>query len=269
MATSGDSETTIPLVETGGDGVVVAWADPAILNPDPMANKYFQFFENKAYDADRHLFDTLQAEAFNHQGNPCMYYKISYDTTYDPLFGVDDTRRIERRFPCKAVFELQKETENYGPFAIEGLDTFPMYVSKRHFEAASQYVTSGVKNYPPMTENDPKRNVYEAVVPVVGDIIRAEFNNRYYEIKDVGEEEEMFLQGKHSWTFIVEEMSDKRLLLNPDTSGAMGDIQDFQNIPDVFDSKPQVDIEKDDVLYDSSAAGDPDTNQDPLGGWFN
>jgi len=263
---SGGTNQSLPQTEMEVEGVIPNWADPAIKNADAMPNQYFQFFDNKRYDADRHLYDALQTEAINQKGNPMMYYRISYDVNYDPLFGVDDIRRIERRFPIKAAFELPKQLENYGGFGLEGLDNFPMYVSKRHFAAASKYPTSGVALYPPeLTAN---RTGNQSIEPRVGDLIKSEFNGIYYEVVDSGEEEEMFLEGKHTWTLTVQKMKDKKILLSAATSAAMDEISEVNDTPDTFDAKPYVDLETSAVLYDSSATGEESSNQDSLGGWF-
>ena len=79
------------------------------------------------------LYKDLNMESINIHGTPMMYYAVSYDTAYDHLFGEDDDRRVARKFLIKARFELPKELEQYAKFGIEGLDNFPMFVSKKHF----------------------------------------------------------------------------------------------------------------------------------------
>jgi len=262
---SGSGQPTSPFIESDSEGTVANWTTSRISTIDPMPNQYFQFFQNKRYDADRGLYDVLLSEANNIHGNPMMYYRVTYDVNYDPLFGEDDVRRIERRFPVKAVFELPKQLELYAKFGIEGLDNFPMYVSKNHFAEASKYPTSGVALYPPAQQS--QRNVYGALTPKVGDIIRCEFNGVYYEIIDVGEEDEMFLQGKHSWTFTVRTMLDQKLSLSADTSAAMTEITGVNDVDDYLDQSDYITNKKDDVLY-TSGSSEESSNQPGLGGWF-
>ena len=131
-------------------------------------------------------------EAWNQHGTPIVYYVISYDTTYDPLFGEDNNRRVVRSFPVMVYYELPKEDRQWNVAAMEILDNFHIYISKRHFIAASKLDSNMEQTYPPYT-------------PKVGDVIKSRYNNFFYEITHVSEEEEMFLQRKHSWDIVVKQ----------------------------------------------------------------
>jgi hypothetical protein len=239
-------------------------------NPLPsksyMPNEFFQFHQNPRYDADRHLYSDLMAEGFNIYGTPMMYYAITYDTTYDPLFGEDSLRRISRKFPIKAMYELPPEEELYQKFGIEGLDNFEMHVSKKHFGEASKYDTSGVELFPSQY-NQGKENAYSEYTPKAGDILRAEYNNTYYEIVEVHEEEQMFLQGKHAWKFRVRVFRDEKFTYTSATSAAMTEISAVNDVDDILKANEYVDTVSADVLYEPEST-EESSQQDDLGGWF-
>jgi len=266
MATSGTGTPSIPPVEAGGLGVIPDYTPSGLKGANAMPNQFFNFHLNKRYDADRNLYDNLLTEAFNIHGNPMMYYRVAFDTSADKLYGEDDIREIERRFPIMAVFELPKEENMYGKYGLEELDNFEMHISKKHFSVASRYDTSGVSLFPVTNPVDVSAT-YPAIEPKVGDIIRAEYNNTYYELIEVKEEEEMFLQKKHSWKFIVRIMPDQNLSFSPITSGAMSEITSAMDQPDILDDSEHIDVIKDDVLYTSSVGEETD-NQDPIGDDF-
>ena len=229
-----------------------------------MHNEWFHFHQNASYNNDRCLYQTLLSEGNNIYGTPMMYYVVSYDTTYDPLFGEDDDRRVARKFPIKAVYQLPKELEKYAEVGIEGLDMFPMYVSKKHFVEASRYDTSGVTLYPHVSGD--ATMMYESYTPKAGDIIRAEYTNLYYEILDIGEEEEVFLQEKHSWIFTVRRFRDEHLTLSGTTSAALSGIGELLGKDDIMDHNDYISAAEPDVTYDPSDT-EEDSNQDDLDGW--
>jgi len=264
--TSGIGTPETPATEGFGVGTVPNYTPEGLAGATSMPNQYFNFFQNKRYDADRNLYENLLTEGFNIQGNPCMYYVVNYDTSADQLFGEDDLRPIERRFPIMAFFELPKEENLYGKFGLEELDNFEMHVSKKHFQTASQYETSGVSLFP-VTPPADVSGVYPIVEPKQGDLLRAEYNNTYYEILEVKQEEEMFLQVKHAWRFIVRIMSDQNLTFSSATSGAMSQITSAMDQPDIMDDSSHIDDIKDNVLY-TSGVGEESNMQDPIGDDF-
>lgn len=236
-------------------------------NISPMPNSYFHFLENTDYDSDKDLYRNLQAEAFNIYGTPLMYYVVSYNTSYDLLFGEDNNRRIARKFPISARFELPKEEDAYAKFGLENLDNFEMHVNQKHFTTASKYNTSGVGLYPPETATS-AISAYTSVEPKVGDMLKSEYNDVFYEILTVHEEEEMFLQTKHAWKFIVRVFRDSNISLSADTSASMDSISAVNNIDDILEVNDYITSASEAVLY-TSATGEASIQQSDIdSGWF-
>jgi hypothetical protein len=176
-----------------------------------------------------------QAEAFNLNGMPCTYHVITFDTQYDPLFGEDNNKRVERAFPvmlyCPETPENNRIWTVFGP---EGVNDLIFYVNKEHFEETSQcgmptdypdgssdhamYPTDWTRNHQPaMQQSGTKISAgtmdadrfsdtfdigrpLKSYIPKVGDVFVLEYDQKsVYEVKRVREEEEMFLQHKHCW----------------------------------------------------------------------
>lgn len=263
---TGNPTTPVPTVQSEA-----SIANYAPLNPDGsksyMPNDFFQFHQNKRYDADRNLYSDLLAEGFNMYGTPMMYYVVTYDTDYDVLFGEDNNKRIYRKFPVKAMYELPLEEDMYQQFGLEGLDNFEIHISKKHFIQASQYDTSGVALYPKQF-NQGKTSAYDVYVPQEGDILRAEYNNTYYEVMYVHDEEQQFLQGKHAWKLRVRVFRDEHLSFTSATSGAMTDISAVSNIDDTTEINDYITSAFDDIKYTSGIGEATDnTNENDIG-WF-
>ena len=249
------------------NGLTITEATIGYEDISPMPNSYFHFHANPDYNADKDLYKNLQAEAFNIYGTPMVYYVVSYDTSYDRLFGEDNDRRIARKFPIHAVFDLPKEEDAFEKFGLENLDNFEMHVNKKHFEYASKYNTSGVALYPPETATS-AISAYGSVSPKVGDMMKADYSDVFYEIVSVHQEEEMFLQDKHSFKFQVRVFRDDTLNLSATTSAAMTEISAVSNIDDILEINDYITSAKDDILYTCASGEATDKQSDIDNGWF-
>ena len=281
---TGTGALTLPSIEVSGTGIAIEFitgtgaltlpkitvrgrmvATPVCPFADVshMPNDFFHFHDNSSYDNDRMLYKDLNMEGLNIYGTPLTYYVVSYDTTYDPLFGEDDDRRIARKFPIKAQFQIPPELELYAGQGIEGLDNFTMFVSKKHFEHFSQYDNDSTM-FPVAWPED--TSAYSAYTPKAGDILKSEYNNLFYEVLDIGEEEEMFLQKKHTWIFTVRPFRDEHLSLSASTSATMTEISAHLGADDIMDHNDYITSAEEDVLYDPSAT-ETSSSQDDLDGW--
>ena len=209
---------------------------------------------NDQYFSERRLFDLLITEAYNKHGVSMIYYPISFDVNYDKLYGEDLDRKIIRKFNLMVFYTLPRVEKLWSKFGIEGMDNFSMFCSKKHFQVASQY------DY---TQTSASFGVY---VPKIGDIIRALYNNYYYEIVDIKEESGQYLQSpQHMWEFLVKPYRDTRLSLSATTSATMtgaGDIGNYINrTPDIFDIKTDVVDKNANIDYQPEPCEVEDKNQ--------
>jgi len=222
-------------------------------------NEYFNM--QPKYVADKLLYDSFITEAYNKFGVPMVYYSVDYDVDYDKLWGEDMDRLVERKFHAMAYYELQEEIELFTKFGIEGIDNFHIYISKKHFEVASTYSIDSDN----ITGNTSGVSAYDPIEPKRGDIMMSIYNNRWYEIVNVQQEQEQFLQHKHSWDLIVKIRRDEHMTVSDALSGDSAITATTDMSPDIYDISATIDKEKEDILYEPLPG--EKSKQDPFNGW--
>lgn len=247
-----NSNGTIPdLVDIGLRG----WFESDIAKEDyreysAMPNDYFQE-EDSAYDRESDLFNLLYTEAINMNGVPMIYYVNTFKTSYDKIFGEDNTRSVLRNFNIKAYFSLPNEDEMWSRFNIEGIDNFHIEITMRHFETASQYNPQGTAI------------IYPSYTPKEGDFLKAKYNEYFYEIVTVKKQVAQFLKRQHVWDLIVRPMRDEKLSVSA-TIPSDDYVRAINDIEDIFNVSAAVENEMPDKLYDSAG----ESSVDPLfGSW--
>jgi hypothetical protein len=232
---------------------------------------YFQHLTSPCYDYEKKMMSNFATEAWNQQGVKLIYYKTDYNIDYDKIYGEDRDRHIERYFPLQGYFILPVEDELVSLFGIEIKDVYKIYVTKQHFEAASQQSNASCD-----------RTAYDPFDPQVGDLIKGKWNNTYYEIIETKDSEGVMLGTKIVWTIFVKIYRDNHLTTNTFTPPIKSvvdiqkDIESVTDLPiDILEVNEDINIEKVDILFNTSAAGeeplspdpDPPVNDDPFGDW--
>jgi hypothetical protein len=225
----------------------------------PMPNKWLRK-GTSAYNNERELYEVLQMETYNNKGVQMYYYPVSISA--DKLFQEDNLRVAQRRFDFMSYYELPAEIRQTGIMGITYTETFPIYTSIMHFNNVSRRDVSGT--YRPETYTFP-------VIPKIGDVVYAKYNQTLYVITNVKTEIDMFLQGKHTYTFILEMFKDKNYLFSEEVANIPND--PFYNVgrgttsADIFDIRNAVNIEKQNILYTPSNT--ECAPKDPFNDWFN
>jgi hypothetical protein len=148
--------------------------------------------ENDCYKAEAALLSELSSEAYNMFGFEVQYYLKNIDTKKDRLYGEDPLANVERRFLLKMYTEsiptMQRQYELQGMIFPE---IITCQCTVQHFYEASQL------SYPDM------KDIYEAEVPKIGDIVYIEYSDTYYEVVNVKEfaEQTTFLSTPITYTF--------------------------------------------------------------------
>ncbi|MFA5484963.1 MAG: hypothetical protein WC260_01815 [Candidatus Pacearchaeota archaeon] len=206
--------------------------------------EFFNYRDN--YDNEKLLFDLWSTEAYNQRGVCTQYYVASYNKKYNRIWGEDGNRRFIRFFECMVFYNLPLEDKMWTKFGIEGTDNITMWSTKRHFKEASMY-------------ND---NEY---IPQIGDVIRSNHDNNYFEITEVGEQVALFLQSKqHVWEFLVKPFKDEHIKLSNETIDSP--IKNFTDKnKDIFDISSVVDSKKENIIYKPKPGEKPTNN--PFGNW--
>jgi hypothetical protein len=164
----------------------------SVQGKDWTAPRYFDSMENDCYKAEAALLSELSSEAYNMFGFEVQYYLKNIDTKKDRLYGEDPLANVERRFLLKmytdSIPSMQKQYELQGMIYSE---IITCQCTVQHFYEASQL------SYPDM------KNIYEAEVPKIGDIVYIEYSDTYYEVINVKEyaEQITFLSTPITYTF--------------------------------------------------------------------
>lgn len=200
----------------GTSGTFTTCEEPGLGFFDPLSD---------CYSGEDAIYQSLVEEAYNTAPIPATFYVISYDTSHDEIIGEDPTVEIVRKFDFNGYNEELPREElmfSTGFGGIQGLDKFPLYVSKKHFRTQSMKDYMGV----------PMR--YPEYIPRGGEYVLLKFNNKYYELTQVKDVDEMNLQRKNTWTFMMKVYEDDHAVFNPMTSASMeNDIMKVVDMDDI------------------------------------
>lgn len=210
-------------------------------------NSYFDVSSDK-YNNDKALIGVILNEYYNKFGVCMEYYQTSYDTNYDRVWGEDNDRNYIRKFDVNGYFNLPKEDKIWSQFGIEGTDEVTVWISKRHFVGAS---------IDPQTMKPCDR-------PQIGDVIKSDYSNYFYEITEVAEDTGQYFQSNQFiWELSIRPMKDEFITTSPSLSAS--DISLVTSLDDMFNIDNTVDVEKEEIIYDPKPNEKP--NADPFGNW--
>jgi len=229
-----------------------------------MAHNFYDQFDDmpngfitkntSEYDNERMLLDIITTEAYNKKGVESDFYIVSTDLQYDPIWGEDNDRRYVRKFKFFTYYTLPTEEKLWSNFGIEGLDNFSMFVTKRHFDAASK------------KELNFGQDSFESYIPHIGDIIMTKYNKYIYEIVEVKEETSWLQSKQHIWEFIVKPYTDEHINTDAiDNLDSEDVVSENTNIEDRLDITEPVNDERDGHLYERESEND--APNDPFGDW--
>jgi hypothetical protein len=216
---------------------------------DPMPNQYFNY-NGSCYNNEKKLYDQTTSEALDMNGVKCDYYVVDHSEDNEKLWGEDNDKHIIQQYKLKVYFETPPEVRQYTQFGIEDVDSFQMYCTKMMFNKyASGYV------------------------PKFGDFIRPHYNGVLYEITDVIDTDEQFLNTQHNWKFTVKVWENNMLTTTPAISAEQSETYDEQDITpikvyttsgsDTLKQNDLIEEEKTNVLYND--IDNPTYN--PYGDW--
>lgn len=229
-------------------------------NNTNMPNGWITKCPTSIYGNERKLISKMISEVYKQHGVCMEYYITTYDVTYDRIFGEDNDRRFVRKFDFMAYYNLPREDRLFSKFGIEGLDSFSMFVSKLSFGGMSTFGNSKVRG-------NKGKGTYSSVIPKIGDLVHSRFNNYFFEIVEVKEEQGMFLLSKsHIWEFIVRPFKDTYISLSATTSASMSEISPYTDKKtDIYNVKSTVDTKKVNVVYVPKAT--EEAGKDPFNSW--
>lgn len=206
-------------------------------------NSYFRF--QKEYTNEKNLYEQVMTEAFNKHGVACEYYVVTFDTSADPIFGEDSSRRYVRKFDMMGMFELPERTRTWNQFGIEINDIYNVQVSKRHFEKASTYNPSVNNKCSTNFSSWGTSGTYSSVKPLIGDLIKNKYDGLFYEIIQVEDNQDEFLQRSHEWDITVRIFKDNHISTENVTSRNGADLLGvMDNKSDIMDTSSFIETKK-------------------------
>ncbi len=229
-----------PVFIDGAGNKIPDWKDSVSID-NPFWDK-----DSECKEKESLLYDNLITDMFNKAGVPGEFYEVDYSLNNEKVFGEDNDRLITRKYNFQYFTEqLPQDDKLWSKWGIEGMDNFHIYVSKQHFKQASQLNMNG-------------NIVSRPTTPKPGDILLSTHNNVFYEIIEVKDKVEMFLQRSHSWDITIQPNVNKKYNVS---LNLMGDpINDHVNQEDQLKQNDLIDNKKTETLYD-----DINNNNDPYG----
>lgn len=129
------------------------------------------------------LYESVVSEYTDISGFPVYYYRAI--SNMDPLYGEDSNQDFTGPIETKLVYEPTEEPNIIDMFGIKSDDTLQYtLIPKANF---SRDVASGD----------------DTITPMPGDVIKTLWNNRNYEIVDIGSEQNIFMGKRLIWEFIL------------------------------------------------------------------
>lgn len=133
-------------------------------------------------NVEHDLFDSVVVEYNDIQGSSISYYIRDESIEMDVLYGESVNTGYLGPYSTKMTYEVTEEPSITDPFGITSIDVIQYaYLPKSTF----------------------LRDVSSVYDPKPGDIIKTLWNNRSYEVVDVGEEMSVFHLKKAVWEFIL------------------------------------------------------------------
>jgi hypothetical protein len=210
---------------------------------------------SSAYNNERTLYEVVEEEAYNKFAIQSRYYPVSMNK--DKVFGEGNNKLVMRSFdfmPYTESGQLPLEARTVSTMGILSPDLFNIHISIRNFNVMSTYNTLGVSG------------VYPSYSPMIGDIIYFKYNKKFYRVLMVKLETEIFLQGKHTYTLVLEMLRDVNYTFSNELLFASDPIIDINPTnKDAFAINDYIDVEKERVLYKPKTEECPPN--DPFNDW--
>lgn len=158
--------------------------------------------DTECKDNERELYSTLITDTYNKFACVWVYYPTSYNITYDRVFKEDQNKYVIRAFSAMGYIEdIPAEHKSFNLEGIIGLDIVRAYFSISHFTEASTYsgITSGI---------------YGSYSPAVGDICYLTPNSAFYEVINVEDTIEQFMNRPNNYEVTMRVFKDNKMTVS-------------------------------------------------------
>lgn len=159
-----------------------------------MGNKipFWELVDLDPNNPEHALFESAISEYTSIAGWPIYYYIKLESNVVDKMYGEDPNAQYTDAYETKLVYEPTEETNVLNSFGITSDETIQyMQIPKIIFESDIE------------EEYQYNNNTSDSIIPKVGDCVRTLWNNKIYEIVEVGSEQKIFQGKKLVWEVIT------------------------------------------------------------------
>jgi len=154
--------------------------------------QFWRLLEITDKNPEYELYKSLITEFTDISGFDVLYYKKLPSEVLDDIYGEDPNAKYTNGYRTKIIYEPTEETNILDSFGITSDETIayaqvPKTIFTRDVEEEYQ------ENY----------DTTEEIIPLVGDCVRTNWNNKIYEIVEVGSEQKIFQGRKLIWEIIL------------------------------------------------------------------
>jgi hypothetical protein len=222
-----------------------------------LPNGYLYNGQEK-YDKERKLYDQISTERINLSGVVSQYLVTSFDTEADPHWGEDGNREFKRKFDLMVMpdgQDLFQHAKQWGELGLWSTDVYRVAFTMTHFKEASTKVSQekddNLKGYQEGFSYQDGVVVDGLDAPRIGDYIKMKYEDYLYEIIDIVDEENQFMQGQNNWTITIKPYKDENISVtdDPNFSESMADISDIVDTFDMLDVREEVKSEEANYKY--------------------
>ena len=219
---------------------------PNWANCDSGINNSYWDKDTACRDKESQMFDNIIDNSFNMYGVDAVWYPVDYSTNNERTFGEDNNRKVLRNFKTKYYNEDLNsnltDNQQWNKWGIEGIDNAKIWIGKNSFHQHSQLNMLG-------------RIASRPYLPKPGDIMLSKHLDVFYEVVEVKDRVELFLQRSHAWEITIRPMTNKHFTIDPSLSGDL--IETIINSEDVLEQNEYIDEKKSDILYNDGLGHDP------------
>lgn len=218
---------------------------------NPSAAPDWEILDLDMTEQEYTLFDSVICEKTDIGGFPIMYNIKLNPEEADELYGEDPNEEFTDGYRTKIIYQPEEEVQILGIFGMTSDETL-QYVQIPKTIFIRDVQTPYLVDYPSETEYKPR----------IGDTVRTLWNNKIYEIAELGSEQNVFQGKKLIWEFILKpyrhseesDSAEDMLFFDPDDA-------DFPDINITTETKELSAFGDNDFITDAASgiALDPDS----------
>jgi hypothetical protein len=156
---------------------------------------------------EQKLYQGFLTEAISKYGYEIEYWRADRSKEKDKLYSEDPYPTFVAKYPMRAWFQVIQEVFAFNKFGFQSPDAMDIIISHQQF-----YDVMG-------GDGTDESGVQPDITPRAGDFIWVKYQNRVYIITTVEQEDNVFMQKKHTYRMHVNAADVEGGMLTPETSG--------------------------------------------------